>query len=181
AIDTLKGHGPQDLEDLCCALGAELVLFSGKIGDHSQVVEHLRGLLHDGSALEKFVQMVKNQGGDSAVVDDLELLPTASKQIEVSAPQSGIVANLDALSIGRAANLLGAGRFTKDDVIDPAVGIKVVCKVGEQVNKSEPLAVLHVNSEANLEQAKEMVAQAYKISDKEVRAPQLIVERVTGN
>ncbi|HHR84732.1 MAG TPA: hypothetical protein ENL23_00100 [Candidatus Acetothermia bacterium] len=108
AIDTLKGHGPHDLEDLCCALGAELVLFSGgQISDHSQAVEHLRKLLHDGSALEKFVQMVKNQGGDPAVVDDLDLLPTAGKQIDVPAPQSGIVANLDALSIGRAANLLG--------------------------------------------------------------------------
>ncbi|MCD6135626.1 pyrimidine-nucleoside phosphorylase [Candidatus Bipolaricaulota bacterium] len=181
AIDTLQGHGPQDLEDLCCALGAELVLFSGELSDHSEATEHLRKLLHDGSALEKFVQMVKNQGGNPAVVDDLNLLPTASKQIEVPAPQTGIVANLDALSIGRAANLLGAGRFTKDDVIDPAVGIEVVRKVGEHVNKGEPLAILHVNSEANLEQAKSMVAQAYTISDKEVATPKLIVERVTGD
>lgn len=179
AIDTLQGHGPQDLEDLCCALGAELVLFSGELSDHSEATEHLRKLLHDGSALEKFVQMVKNQGGNPAVVDDLNLLPTASKQIEVPAPQTGIVANLDALSIGRAANLLGAGRFTKDDVIDPAVGIEVVRKVGEHVNKGEPLAILHVNSEANLEQAKQMVVQAYTIADDEVNAPKLIVERVT--
>ena len=182
AIDTLQGRGPRDLEDLCCALGAELVLFSGgQISDHSQAVEHLRKLLHDGSALEKFVQMVKNQGGNPDVVDDLNLLPTASKQIEVPAPQSGIVTNLDALSIGRAANLLGAGRFTKDDVIDPAVGIEVVRKVGEHVNNGEPLALLHVNSEANLEQAKSMVAQAYTISDKEVATSKLIVERVTGD
>ena len=179
AIDTLQGHGPQDLEDLCCALGAELVLFSGELSNHSEATEHLRKLLHDGSALEKFVQMVKNQGGNPAVVDDLNLLPTASKQIEVPAPQTGIVANLDALSIGRAANLLGAGRFTKDDVIDPAVGIEVVRKVGEHVNKGEPLAILHVNSEANLEQAKQMVVQAYTIADDEVNAPKLIVERVT--
>ena len=182
AIDTLKGNGPKDLEDLCCALGAELVLFSGgQISDHSHAVEHLRSLLHDGSAMEKFVQMVKNQAGNPAVVDDLGLLPTASKQIEVSAPRSGVVTSLDALSIGRAANLLGAGRFTKNDVIDPAVGIEVVRKVGEQANKGEPLAILHVNDEANLEQAKSMVAQAYTIGDKEVSAPRLIVERVTGD
>ncbi|HDL84856.1 MAG TPA: thymidine phosphorylase [Candidatus Acetothermia bacterium] len=181
AIDTLKGHGPQDLEDLCCALGAELVIFSGKISDHSQAMEHLRKLLHDGSALEKFVQMVKNQGGNPAVVDDLNLLPTASKQIEIPAPRNGVVTNLDALSIGRAANLLGAGRFTKDDVIDPAVGIEVVRKVGEHANKGEPLAILHVNNEANLEQAGAMVAQAYTLGDKEVSAPELVVERVTGD
>lgn len=180
AIDTLKGHGPQDLEDLCCALGAELLISSGKISDHARAVEQLRKLLHDGSALEKFVQMVKNQGGNPDVVDDLRLLPTASKQIEILATQSGVVTDLDALSIGRAANLLGAGRFTKDDVIDPAVGIEVVRKVGEPVNKGEPLAILHVNDEANLEQPRAMVTQAYTIRDKEVSAPQLIVERVAG-
>lgn len=181
AIATLKGNGPQDLEDLCCALGAELVLFSGEISDHSEAVEHLHGLLHDGSALKKFVQMVSNQGGNPGVVDDLGLLPTASKQVVIPAPRSGIVTNLDALSIGRAANLLGAGRFTKDDVIDPAVGIEVVCKVGEHATKGEPLAILHVKDETNLEQAKNMVLQAYTIGDKEVSAPQLIVERVTGD
>ncbi len=180
AIDTLKGHGPQDLEDLCCALGAELLISSGKISDHARAVEQLRKLLHDGSALEKFVQMVKNQGGNPDVVDDLRLLPTANKQIEILATQSGVVTDLDALSIGRAANLLGAGRFTKDDVIDPAVGIEVVRKVGEPVNKGEPLAILHVNDEANLEQPRAMVTQAYTIRDKEVSAPQLIVERVAG-
>ena len=180
AIDTLKGHGPQDLEDLCCALGAELLISSGKISDHARAVEQLRKLLHDGSALEKFVQMVKNQGGNPDVVDDLNLMPTASKQIKILATQSGVVTDLDALSIGRAANLLGAGRFTKDDVIDPAVGIEVVRKVGEPVNKGEPLAILHVNDEANLEQPRAMVTQAYTIRDKEVSAPQLIVERVAG-
>ncbi|MCD6495560.1 thymidine phosphorylase, partial [Candidatus Bipolaricaulota bacterium] len=157
AIATLNGNGPQDLEELCCALGAELVLFSGgQISDHAKAVEHLRSLLHDGSALKKFVQMVLNQGGNPAVVNDLDLLPRASKQVEISAPRTGVVTNLDALSIGRAANLLGAGRFTKDDVIDPAVGIEVVSKVGEHVNKGEPLAILYVNNEANLEQAKTM-------------------------
>jgi len=181
AIATLKGNGPKDLEDLCCALGAELVLFSGEISDHSQAVEHLCKLLHDGSALKKFVQMVKNQGGNPDVVDDLNLLPTASQQVEVQAPRSGVVTKLDALSIGRTANLLGAGRFTKDDVIDPAVGIEVVRKVGEPVSKGEPLAILHVNNETNLEQAKQMVVQAYTISDKAVNTPQLIVERVTGD
>jgi len=181
AIDTLKGNGPGDLEDLCCALGAELVLFSGQISDHSEAIEHLHGLLHDGSALKKLVQLVSNQGGDPAVVDDLDLLPTANNQVEIRASRSGIVTNLDALSIGRAANLLGAGRFTKDDVIDPAVGIEVVCKVSERAIKGEPLAILHVNNEANLEQVKSMVAQAYTIDDKEMSAPQLIVERVTGD
>jgi len=180
AIDTLQGRGPKDLEDLCCALGAELVLFSGEFSDHTEAIEHLRGLLHDGSALEKFVQMVKNQGGDPAVVDNLNLLPTANKQIEIQAPRSGVATNLDALSIGRAANLLGAGRFTKDDAIDPAVGIEVVHKVGDHVNEGDPLAILHVNDETNLEQAKQMVVQAYTISDKAVSTPQLIVERVTG-
>lgn len=179
AIDTLGGQGPRDLEDLCCALGAELVLFAGKATNHDEAVDYLRGLLHDGSALTKFAQMVSNQHGDASVIDDQELLPVAGRHIEVTADRAGVVTGLEALPIGRAANLLGAGRFTKDDVIDPAVGIEVVCKVGDRVTQGQPLAVLHLNDDTNLAQAKTMVKEAYTIGDRPIDAPKLILERVT--
>ena len=127
------------------------------------------------------MEMVSNQGGDAAVIDNQDLLPRASKQIEILAPSDGIVASLDALSIGRAANLLGAGRFTKNDTIDPAVGIEVVCKVSEHASKRETLAILHVNNEANLEQAKAMVSQAYTIRSESPLITPLIIERVSGD
>lgn len=178
AIQTLQGEGPQDLEDLCCALGAELVLFSGEEIDHSEAVEALRHLLHDGSALDRFAQMLANQGGDIDVIDNLDLLPKAKKQLEIRTSRAGIVTGLDALSIGKAANLLGAGRFTKEDVIDKAVGVELLAKIGKAVRKDEPVALLHVNDEANLESAQNLVRDAYNIGEKETIAPRLIIDRV---
>ncbi len=178
AIDTLKGDGPQDLEDLCCALGAELLVFSGQDLDRDQAKKQLHGLLHDGSALAKFRLLVEEQGGDVRVIDDPGILPQAREKIAITAPRSGIVSELNALTIGKAAGILGAGRMTMDDVIDPAVGIEVVRKIGDQVEIGETLAVLHVNDNANLPQAQEMVTAAYRIGDGPAAPPPLIHERI---
>jgi len=180
AIETLNGKGPKDLEDLCCNLGAELFLFAEKETRHAEAIAALRGLLHDGSALTKFQEMVENQGGDANVVNNPSLLPTAAKMIEVNAPRSGTVAQLDALAIGQAANLLGAGRFVKEDTIDPAVGVELRRRVGDAVKSDELLAILHVNEETNLTQACTLVESAYAISKDPVTPPALIVERVTA-
>jgi len=178
AIDTLKGHGPRDLEELCCALGAELLIFSGKEEDRDRAKERLRGLLRDGSALAKFRTLVENQGGDPRVIDDPSLLPQAKGKIEVTADKSGTIGEVNALAIGKAAGLLGAGRVTKEDRIDPAVGIELVHKVGDRVNEGEVLGILHVDDRANLAQARRMVADAYRIVDEPVTPPPLIYERI---
>ncbi len=180
AIETLNGKGPKDLADLCCNLGAELVLFAEKETRHAEAIAALRGLLHDGSALTKFQEMVGNQGGDPSVVDDPSLLPTATKTVEVCATCSGNVAQLDALAIGQAAKLLGAGRFVKEDTIDPAVGVELWRKVGDAVKFGELLAILHVNEETNLTHARTQVESAYAISKDPVTPPALIIERVTA-
>lgn len=180
AIATLKGAGPQDLKDLCCELGAELLLFSGKGSARSAAIETLRGLLHDGSALKKFKEMVKNQGGDLSIIDDPLRLPTAATRAEILASHSGTLVGVDALAVGRAANLLGAGRFVKQGTIDPAVGVELLHKVGDHVQADEPLAVLHVNDVTNLKQARALVKEAYEIGEGPVRPPVLIVERVTA-
>jgi pyrimidine-nucleoside phosphorylase len=180
AISTLKGKGPQDLEELCCNLGAELLLFADKATTSPEAIATLRSLLHDDSALAKFKEMVENQDGDASVADNPSLLPTAAKMIEVNALRSGTVAQLDALAIGQAANLLGAGRFVKEDTIDLAVGIELVCKVGDPAKKDEPLAILHVNNETNLEQARSLVKGAYTISEEATSPPDLVVERITA-
>jgi len=180
AIDTLKGHGPRDLEELCCALGAELLVFSGQEKDRGRAREYLRGLLHDGSALAKFRTLVEAQGGDVRVIDDPDVLPKARKLVQITAPRAGVVGELNALAIGMAAGLLGAGRTTVDDVIDPAVGIEVVRKIGDGVNAGDVLAVLHVNDAANLTRVREMVTDAYRIVDGPVEPPPLIHERIGG-
>jgi len=182
AIDTLKGDGPEDLTTLCCELGAELLLFAEESEDRDRAVARLNTLLHDGSALSKFEQLILNQGGNPAVIEHPSLLPRAARRVEARASTGGTIARLDALSIGRAANLLGAGRTKKEDEIDPAAGIQLLHKVGDAVKKGDTLAVLHVNSEDHLEEACNLVEAAYGID--EGRAPHqplpLVVERIVG-
>ena len=181
AIDTLRGEGPADLAEVCCELGAELVVFAGEASTHEEAMTLLRGLLADGSALEKFREMIANQGGNPAVIEDSGLLPRAARRVEARASVSGTIASLDALAIGHAANLLGAGRTTKEDAIDPAVGIQLIRKVGDTVEEGATLAVLHVNDEANLERACCMAESAYTIDETGAKhePPALIVERIT--
>jgi len=182
AVDTLHGRGPEDLAALCCELGAELLVFAEKAPTRSAAVKELDRLLRNGLALEAFRGLIAHQGGNPAILDDVSLLPRARRQIEIPAGATGTVARLDALAVGRAANLLGAGRYTKDDSIDPAVGVELRKKVGESVERGAPLAVLHVNSEEHLAEANGMVEHAYAIDPSAAphEPPPLIVERITA-
>jgi len=182
AIDTLRGQGPADLSSLCCELGAELLVFAGEAASHADAMTQLERLLENGQALDSFRLLISQQGGNAAVIDDPSLLPRATRKVEARAKTSGTIASLNALEIGRAANLLGAGRYTKEDAIDPAVGIELKVKIGDRVEENEILAWLHVNSEDQLEQACGMVESAYVIdpSGSEHMAPPLIVERIVG-
>ena len=183
AIETLQGKGPEDLATLCCELGAELLVFSGKAADRPAAVEELGGLLANGKALAKFRDLIEHQGGDARVLDDASLLPQARRHIEVRSAATGTVRRLDALSVGRAANALGAGRTKKEDAIDPAVGVEIKKKIGERVEARETLAVLHVNDEARLVEAQRLVESAYEVdpSGAPCVPPPLIVERILGH
>ena len=183
AIDTLRGEGPEDLATLCCELGSELLLFAHLSEDRDAAIEHLKSLLCDGSALDKFRELIVNQDGNPEVIDDQFLLPRAARRIEVRAEQAGVVRSLDALAIGRAANLLGAGRVTKEDSIDPAVGVELACKVADSVEASGRLAFLHVNDETNLEEARRLVESAYEIAPvgTDVTSPELVVDRIVSD
>jgi pyrimidine-nucleoside phosphorylase len=180
AIDTLKGVGPEDLAILCCELGSELLVFAGKAPTRSAAVVALRKLLQDGSALAKFRELIVNQEGDARVLDCPGLLPAATKKVELRSGVAGTVRRLDALLVGRAANALGAGRTRKDDAIDPAVGVELVKKVGERVEKGGVLALLHVDDEKNLAEARSLLESAYEIdpTGAPCAPPPLIVERI---
>ncbi len=182
AIDTLSGRGPEDLATLCCELGAELLQFSRHGIDHDGAVAVLERHLRDGTALERFGQLIAHQGGNASVLDDPSLLPRAARRVEARASSAGTIAKLDALAIGRAANLLGAGRRTKEDPIDPAVGIQLLKKIGDRVEAQATLAVLHVNAEDHLAEACAMVESAYEIDPSGARhaPPPLIVDRIVS-
>ena len=182
AIETLHGKGPEDLATLSCELGAELLVFAGRSATHSEAVAALRAHLADGTALAKFGELVEHQGGDVRVLERPDLLPHAVRTVLVTAKAPGTVRGLDALAIGRAANVLGAGRTKKDDAVDPAVGVEIARKVGEKVEKGGPLAILHVNDEQTAAEAKRLGESAYEIAEggAPCAPPVLIVERTHG-
>jgi pyrimidine-nucleoside phosphorylase len=180
AIVTLRGEGPEDLTELCLALGAHMVVLGGKADNEAEAIRLLRGKLQNGEALAKFREFVAAQGGDTSIVDDPGRLPSAPLQIEVPAPANGFVQAIDAEQLGLAAMLLGAGRAAKDDAIDYAVGLVMCKKVGDPVAVGEPLAILHVreNNEA-AQNGLERVRQAYSISETRSAARPLMLSIVT--
>ncbi len=147
AIDTLHGNGPEDLTELVMTLGSQMVVLAGKTDSLIEARELLKGVINDGSALVKFKQFIKNQGGNPEWVDDPSLLPQAKFEIEVVADSDGVVSEIVADNIGVAAMKLGAGRETKEDDIDLAVGLILRKKVGSPVKKGESLVTIFANQE----------------------------------
>lgn len=177
AIDTLVGKGPADLHELCLTLGSHMVILAGK----AETTEEARGMLeevmHNGKALEVFKTFLASQGGDASVIDDPSKLPTAKYLIEVPAKTSGYVSDIQAEEIGVAAMMLGAGRATKESVIDLAVGIVLNKKVGDEVAEGESLVTVHSNSE-EIANVLEKIYGAYNISTEKVQAPTLIYTEI---
>jgi len=178
AVAALQGEGPPDLEELCLELGAELLLMAGEARRRDEAKGKLREKLRDGSALAKLQELITYQGGDPRALEDGELLPRARAKVEVRAPQSGYIAEVDALLIGKAAHLLGAGRTVKGGPIDHAVGVELLRKVGDRVEQGEPLALIHYNSEGKLTEAQDKVEQAFSISPERSSSPALIRGRI---
>lgn len=172
AIDTLRGHGPADLEELCLALGRQMVYLAGKAASLEEAEEQLKEVIRNGKALEKFKEFIANQGGNPAVADDPSLLPQASYMIEVPARQDGVVAEIVADEIGTAAMLLGAGRATKDSEIDLAVGLMLNKKIGDRVQAGESLVTIYANRE-NVDDVIEKIYANIRIGD-HAEAPVLV-------
>jgi len=177
AIDALRGEGPKDLEELCLALGRQMVFLAQKADSLEDAEEMLREVIRNGKALEKFKEFIQNQGGDPSVVDHPDRLPKAQYLIELPAQQDGVVAELVADEIGTAAMLLGAGRATKESEIDLAVGLMLNKKVGDAVKKGDSLVTIHANRE-NVDDVKQKLYESIRIAD-HADAPVLIYDIVT--
>lgn len=177
AIDTLQGKGPEDLQQLCLTLGSHMVVLAKKAASVQEAREMLLTVMENGRALETFKLFLASQGGDDSVVDDPSKLPTADFKIEVKANETGFVKEIVADQIGVAAMLLGAGRVTKDSVIDLAVGLMLNKKVGDFVQAGESLVTIHSNSE-NVEDVTKRILAAYSIVEEEVKAPVLIYQEI---
>ncbi|HDG9501345.1 TPA: pyrimidine-nucleoside phosphorylase [Staphylococcus aureus] len=177
AIDTLKGQGPKDLTELVLTLGSQMVVLANK----AETLEEARALLIEaidsGAALEKFKTFIKNQGGDETVIDHPERLPQARYQIEYKAKKSGYVTELVSNDIGVASMMLGAGRLTKEDDIDLAIGIVLNKKIGDKVEEGESLLTIHSNRQ-DVDDVVEKLDSSITIAD-HVVSPTLIHKIIT--
>lgn len=177
AIDTLKGEGPSDLTEMCYVLGSQMVVLAGKAATLDEARAMLEEALHSGKALEKFREMVKDQGGDATVIDQTDKILTAKYEIELPAKTSGYVTDLVANEIGIAAMLLGAGRKTKEEDIDHAVGIKLHKKVGDKVAEGESLLTIYANSN-EIDEVEKLLYENISIGE-EPKEPILIHDIIT--
>lgn len=146
AIATLKGNGPKDLTELVLTLGSQMVVLAEQATSLDEARQMLIDAIKSGKALNKFKTFLSNQGGDDSIVDSPEKLPSAKYQVEFKAKKDGYITEIIANEIGIASMMLGAGRQTKEDVIDLGVGIVLNKKVGEHVEKGENILTIHTNT-----------------------------------
>jgi thymidine phosphorylase len=178
ASQTLQNAGPTDLTKLSIELAARMIFLGKKAGTLEEARRLAEEKLVDGSGYKKLKQVVAAQGGNSQALDKFELLPNATGMREVASPRGGYVSSIDAEDIGAASNMIGAGRDKKDDAIDPAVGIILEVKAGEKVDAGSVLCRLYYTKEDRVDEAAEMVEDAFRISAQKPDERELILEVV---
>ena len=178
SVEILRGQGPADTTELTLSLGAEMLVLAEVVPAVSDALPLLRHKLESGAALETFKRMVEQQGGDTGVIDDLSRLPVAAVVRDHVATTAGVVHDVDAWKIGRASLVLGAGRSKTTDVIDPAAGLSGLVKVGERVEKGQPLACLQAATQGRIDAALPLVRAAIVVGDAPVNVVPLVLERL---
>lgn len=173
AIETLKGNGPKDLVHVCVELAAAM-LYLGDKGSIEECRELAKDAISSGKALGKLKEMVKAQGGDAGVIENTEYFQKASVAYEVKSARSGYISKMDARQIGICAMMLGAGRETKDSVIDLSAGIKLCKKTGDYVAAGETLAVFYTNNLEAVHKTEATFLEAFEYSMEAVDKRELI-------
>jgi len=180
SIEVLSGRGPADLRELSLALSAWMFY----LGERTKNIEEGRRLaetmIATGQAKNKFRQGIKLQGGDERVVDEPQRLPKARSHVEVRSTTSGFITGTFCEQFGIALAILGGGREKKEDSIDHAVGLEFYKRVGERVEKDEPLAAIHYNSGARLTEARDLITGSYLIGAEPPAHPLPLVRRIIG-
>ena len=179
SIEVLSGGGPADLRELCLELAAWMFF----LGDRVKTVEEGKKLASDliasGQAREKFREIVGLQGGDTGAIDDPARLPQARHTLDICSAATGFVASIQCEQLGVAGVALGGGRERKEDRIDPAVGLRFHKRIGDRVERGEPLCTLHYNLEGRLGEARKLAESAYSIA-RESPMPFRLIYRVIG-
>jgi pyrimidine-nucleoside phosphorylase len=178
ASQSLQNAGPADLTKLSLELAARMIHLGKKAATLDEARRTAEKHLVDGSGYRKLKEVVAAQGGNPQALDKFELLPNATGMREVASPRAGYVSMIDAEDIGIASNMIGAGRSKKEDAIDPAVGIILEVKVGEKVDAGSVLCRLYYTKEDNVEEAAELVEDAFRVSGQRPDERELILEVV---
>jgi pyrimidine-nucleoside phosphorylase len=165
AIDTLAGRGPDDLTAVVVHFASRMLVIAGVETDAARAKQCVTDALASGAGLERFARMIDRQGGDARVVEDRALLPSAGGRERVIAERDGFVTKLSAQPIGRAANALGAGRSTVDDLVDHGVGVVALVKPGDEVQRGQPVLELHHRDGRGLEEALAACREAVAIGE----------------
>jgi len=164
-LDILRGKGPEDLRTLCLELAGWMFHLGGVSVTVEQGRELAAKIIASGKAMKKFGEMIALQGGDCGVVDDPKRLPHAKYKLEVTSARGGYVTSVDCEALGTANVILGGGREKKEDSIDPAVGLALHKKVGDQVGEGDPLCTIHYNDTTRAARARQLIGQSYRVAD----------------
>ncbi|MBL0156585.1 MAG: thymidine phosphorylase [Bryobacterales bacterium] len=176
---TLQSAGPDDLTRLSVEIAARMIFIAKIVPTLDDARELAYARLRDGSGYRKLKETIEAQGGNSQVLDRFELLPNATGAMEIFAPRGGYVSAIDAEEIGLASSMIGAGRDTKEDSIDPAVGVILEVKVGQKVESGAVLCRLYFTKEDRIQEAAERVEDAFRLSNSEPEPRELILEVVS--
>jgi len=180
AIDTLRGSGPQDLVDLVIELGSDMLFISGIVSSRKKAKSRIAENLANQKGLNRLADLIVAQGGDPSLLDNPDLLPQPKAKIEVKSETPGYVSAIDALEVGLASKILGAGRKTKDDAIDYSVGIYLKKKIGDKVKAGDPLAIFYSDGdEKKIGPARKKFLAAYSFNSDKIDPPKLIYARIT--
>jgi pyrimidine-nucleoside phosphorylase len=164
-LDTLKGHGPDDLTDVVRRLASRVLVLAGRESNESEALCRVETALSSGQALETFGRMIERQGGNRAVVEDPSLLPSVSTRAHYVASRDGYVTRIKAEAIGLATNLLGAGRMKAGDPIDHAVGLLILARPGTRVDRGQPIVEIHHRDGRGVDAALALCSEAVTIGD----------------
>lgn len=178
SIDCLNGHGPEDVMEITHLLAGTMIYLGKKASSVEDGIEMSKKAVDSGTALQKWIDIVEEQGGDSGVVKDPDTYPDADSVEDVKSDLSGYVTEMDAFAMGMVSVELGAGRRAKDDDVDPQAGFVLHKKIGDRVEKGETIATLHTNKKEMLDSAKKGMLNAITINDHEPKSLRKITHRV---
>ncbi len=178
SIEVLRGDGPEDVTELVVRFAATMGVMAGVCDSEAAGRQAVDAVIASGEALQKFAEMIEAQGGDPRVCDDTGRLPLDAQRAAFLAPRTGHIVKVDCEKVGQSIVALGGGRRRIEDVVDPAVGLDVVARIGDPVVEGQPLATVFYRTQDGLDEALGILQRAYQIGDEPVPALPLVLDTI---